>query len=80
MTVTSLASLTRISDLASEAYDVARIDRGMWASGDYVAAEVTGAPHRLYGIELASGRTVRALPGDRVMKESVAGPISRDSK
>jgi hypothetical protein len=67
MTVTSLASLTRISDLASESFDVARINRDRWASGDYVAAEVTGAPHRLYGIELASGRTIRALPGDRVI-------------
>jgi hypothetical protein len=67
MTVTSMASLTRISDLADEPYDVTRIDRDHWASGDYVAAEVTGAPHRLYGIELASGRTVRALPGDCVI-------------
>lgn len=67
MTVTSMASLTRISNLATEPYDITRIDRSHWASGDYVAAEVTGAPHRHYGIELASGRMVQALPGDCVI-------------
>jgi hypothetical protein len=67
MTVTSMASLTRISDLSTKAYDVRPIDRRHWASGDYVAGEVTGAPHRVYRIELASGRMVRALPGDRVI-------------
>jgi hypothetical protein len=67
MTVTSMASLTRISDLATKPYDIERIDRCHWASGDYVAGEITGAPHRVYGIELTSGRTVRALPGDCVI-------------
>jgi hypothetical protein len=67
MTVTSMASLTRISDLQTKSYDIARIDRAHWASGDYVAGEITGAPHRVYGIELASGRLVRALPGDHIV-------------
>jgi len=67
MTVISLASLTRISDLQTNAYDIEPVDRSHWASGDYVAGEVTGAPHRVYRIELASGRMVRALPGDHVI-------------
>jgi len=67
MTVTSMSSLTRISDLATEPFDIARIDRDHWATGDYVVGEVTGAPHRVYGIELASGRIVQTLPGDRVI-------------
>lgn len=66
MTVTSMTSMTRISDLASNPYDVARIDREFWANGDYVVGKVTGAPHRFYGLELASGRMVLALPGDLV--------------
>lgn len=64
MTVTSMGSLTRISDLSTEPYDIELVERNHWASGDYVAGEVTGAPHRVYRIELASGRMVRALPGD----------------
>ena len=67
MTVISMASLTRISDLAANPYEITRIDRSHWASGDYVAGEITGAPHRVYRIELASGRMVRALPGDCVI-------------
>jgi hypothetical protein len=62
-----MASLTRISDLSTEPYDIELVERSHWASGDYVAGEVTGAPHRVYRIELASGRMVRALPGDCVI-------------
>lgn len=67
MTITKLSSLTRISDLASEPYELVHLGREHWASGDYVAGEVTGEPHRVYGIELASGRVVQALPGDCVI-------------
>lgn len=67
MTVVSMSSLTRISDLAGKPYDVAPIPRDEWASGDYVAGEITGAPHRVYRIELASGRMVHALPGDCII-------------
>lgn len=67
MTVVSLTSLTRISDLATSPYDVAVVDRDQWDSGDYVAGEITGTSHRVYGLELASGRMVQALPGDHVI-------------
>ena len=67
MTVVLMSSLTRISDLSTKQYDIARIDRNLWASGDYVAGEIIGAPHRVYSIELASGRMVRVLAGDCVI-------------
>jgi len=67
MTVVSMSSLTRISDLASVPYDIATVPRDQWASGDYVAGEITGAPHRVYRIELASGRMVQALSGDCII-------------
>jgi len=67
MTVVLMSSLTRISDLSHESYDVTQIRRDRWATGDYVAGEITGAPHRIYRIELASGRMVHAMPGDWVI-------------
>ncbi|MGI9203307.1 MAG: hypothetical protein ACR2Q3_04830, partial [Woeseiaceae bacterium] len=67
MTVVSLTSLTRISDLATNPYDIGPIARDHWSSGDYVAGEITGTSHRVYGLELASGRMVQALPGDHVI-------------
>lgn len=67
MTVTSLASLTRISDLSEQPYEISVLPKEQWNSGDYVVGELTGAPHRLYNIELASGRMVHALPGDRIV-------------
>ncbi len=67
MTVVLMSSLTRISDLATKPYKVEVLPQDEWASGDYVAAEVMGEPHRVYRIELASGRMVHALPGDHVI-------------
>jgi hypothetical protein len=67
MTVVLMSSLTRISDLATRPYKVECLPQDEWASGDYVAAEVMGEPHRVYRIELASGRMVHALPGDHVI-------------
>lgn len=67
MTVQTLTSLTRISDLATNPYDIVPINRDQWGSGDYVAGVITDTSHRVYGLELASGRMVQALPGDRVI-------------
>jgi hypothetical protein len=67
MTVVLMSSLTRISDLATRPFDVAALPKDQWGSGDYVAGEVTGEPHRVYQIELASGRMVHAMPGDHVI-------------
>jgi dethiobiotin synthetase len=62
-----MSSLTRISDLDRMPYEVKRIAKDQWACSDYVVGEIAGAPHRIYRIELASGRMVQALPGDYVI-------------
>jgi hypothetical protein len=67
MTVVSLSSLTRISDLDRNPYEVARIPKESWATGDYVVGEITGSSGRVYSIELASGRIINAMPGNHVI-------------
>jgi hypothetical protein len=67
MTVVSYSSLTRISDLENKPYEVARIPKDNWATGDYVVGEITGSSRRDFTIELASGRMINAMPGDHVV-------------
>jgi len=63
----SLSSLARISDLDRNPYEVTRIPKENWATGDYVIGEITGSSGRVYTIELASGRMISAMPGDHVV-------------
>lgn len=67
MTVKLMSSLTRISDLDSYPYEVGRIPRDDWDTGDYVVGEIRGTSRRDYNIELASGRMISAMPGDQVI-------------
>jgi hypothetical protein len=67
MTVVSYSSLTRISDLDSKPYEVARIPKEDWDTGDYVVGEITGSSRRSYTIELTSGRMINPMPGDHVV-------------
>lgn len=67
MTVVTLSSLTRISDLDRAAYEVVRVPRAEWATGDYVVGEIIAAPGRAQTIELSSGRMTEAMPGDHVV-------------
>lgn len=62
-----LGSLTRISNLDSVDYDCEPLDRAHWAAADYVVGEVVGAESELYRIELADGRTMRLLAGNRIV-------------
>lgn len=64
---TVLASVTRISDLASADFDVRPLERDRWRHADYVAATVTGEPSSLYRIELANGRLVEVMEGTEVI-------------
>ena len=59
-------SLTRISDLENGQYQVERLPMPLWASGDYVAAEIT---HTGSGakIELANGRMIEPLKGEKII-------------
>lgn len=60
------SSLTRISDLEVEPFEVAPIDRERWRDGDYVVVEVVtrSADRRL---ELTSGRAIELAEGDLVV-------------
>ena len=59
-------SLTRISNLASGDYEVQRLPRTQWETGDYVAATITdvGSDAR---IELSNGRMMDPLKGERII-------------
>jgi len=59
--------MTRRSDLDREPYEVARISKEHWATGDFVMGEITGPRNRLLQFELASGRMVQALRRDCVV-------------
>lgn len=67
MTQVVLSSLARISDFADKPYDVEKLPREKWATGDYVVGEVVGPSGQINSIELASGRMISAMPGDRVV-------------
>lgn len=60
-------SLTRISDLATAAYDLQRIDRTQWATGDYIEAEVVPPISKLYCVEDQTGFMDPVKPGDRLV-------------
>lgn len=59
-------SMTRIANLADEGFEVEEAERSDWATGDYVAVEVTT---RASGqrIELTSGRQIEVAEGDLVL-------------
>lgn len=67
MSVVLLTSMTRITDLDHKAYEVVRLPKDQWATGDYVVGEITGPPGRINSIELASGRMISGMPGDQVV-------------
>jgi hypothetical protein len=67
MTVSLYSSLTRTSDLQSARYDVQELPKSQWATGDYVVGKITGPQNRPLQVELATGRMVQALKGDRVI-------------
>jgi len=61
------SSLTRISDLAEEAFGVEPRVRGDWGTGDYVVGEVVGRAGELSRVELRSGRMIEVVEGDLVV-------------
>ena len=62
-----LGSLARIADFDTAAFDIDAIPRCDWATGDYVQAEVTGEPTRLYTVECTTGEMIAVDPGDFVI-------------
>jgi hypothetical protein len=61
------ASLTRISDLADQPFDVAPIEKQVWATGDYVVGEVVSQFNARSLVELANGRMAEVNAGDHVV-------------
>jgi hypothetical protein len=58
-----LTSVTRIGDLAENTFDVAKLDREQWGTGDYVVAEMIDASgYRT--VELPNGRMMDVAEGD----------------
>jgi len=58
------ASVTRCSDLWDQPFDTCVLDRGSWATGDFVVGRVVGERNRLYECETRSGRMAELVRGD----------------
>ena len=61
------ASVTRISDLATEKFKVQPIDRKQWQTGDYVVGRVQKISGVLHNIELPNGRMIEVFEDDLVI-------------
>jgi hypothetical protein len=61
-----LSSLTRISPLSQRPFTVGEIDRGLWATGDYIVCEVEEASGFTH-LELDTGRLTNLVVGDRII-------------
>ena len=57
-------SVTRCSDLWSEPFETLLLDRGKWATGDFVVGRVVGERNRLYECETKTGRMADLVRGD----------------
>jgi len=57
-------SVTRCSDLWSEPFETRLLDRGEWATGDFVVGRVVGERNRLYECETKTGRMAELVRGD----------------
>jgi hypothetical protein len=58
------SSVARNSDLPEVPFDVAKLDRSEWATGDFVLGRVTGKRNRLYRCETKTGRMADMVRGD----------------
>jgi len=62
-----MTSVTRISDLEPNNFEVRKSPRGEWEHADYVVGRVLGTPTNLYRLELANGRLMDVMEGARVI-------------
>lgn len=67
MSTRMYGSLARIADFKNSNFEVTKLDRSAWATGDYVEGEVTGTPTKLYRIEDRTGHMIQVEPGDWVI-------------
>ena len=61
------SSLTRISDLAEEGFNVDPWERTDWGTGDYVVGRVVGRAGQFSRVELRTGRMIEVVEGDLVV-------------
>ncbi len=64
---TFFASVTRISDLATNEFETSPLAREQWDTGDYVVSQVLDVRGHLNSVELANGRMVEVMEGDLVV-------------
>jgi len=57
-------SVTRCSDLWLHPFKTVKLDRGEWATGDFVVGRATGKRNRLWECETKSGRMADMVRGD----------------
>ncbi len=67
MSTRMYGSLARIADFKDSNFEIRPLERSLWATGDYVEAEVVGTPTAFYRIEDRTGHMVRLEPGDWVV-------------
>ena len=60
-------SLARIADFRNSNFDVRKLPRSEWATGDYVEGVVIGSPTTLYRMEDRAGHMLKVEPGDWVV-------------
>ena len=60
------ASVTRISDLAEEGFDIVRLPRKDWRMADYVVGEVVTRPNAISRADLRSGRMIDVVPASSI--------------
>lgn len=60
-------SITRISNLQNSPFDVEKLPRSQWQSGDYVIGEAITCPGCLHRIEQPNGRMVEVVDGELVV-------------
>ena len=62
-----LTSVTRISDLARENFELKKLPRDDWSTADYVVGRVLGTAANAYPLELANGRLMDVMEGAKVI-------------
>lgn len=67
MSTRMYGSLARIADFKNSNFEVTKLDRSVWATGDYVEGEIIGTPTPLYRIEDRTGHMIQVEPGDWVV-------------
>ena len=61
------ASLTRISDLAEKEFDIEKLPKEQWATGDYVVCKIIDPGSNTLSLELPNGRMRGVIGGESIV-------------